>query len=104
VALPEPVRGAKLHILGINRRDFRQVGEKAPSLYTILEAKSDIGDPVGNDANVLFGEGIKAVRCRLFGMDEMAEAALESEAVRKFCKTRDNLPDGHINAFQREVP
>jgi len=103
VALPEPVRGAQLHILGINGREFRQVGEKVPALGTILEAKGDIRDPIGYRANVLFGERIKVVRCLLLAMDEMTEAALEGEAVRQFHEARDNLTDGFINALQREV-
>ena len=104
VALPEPFRGAKLHVPGIDGCEFRQVGEKKPSLSTILEAQGEIRDSVGNNSNIVVGERIKAVRCRLVSMDEMTEAALEGETVGQFREARDNRPNGYINALQSEVP
>jgi len=103
VTTPEPVGRAKLHVVGVNRRDFRQSGEKAPSLSAVLQAKGNIRDSVGDRANIVGGKRRQVVQCRLPGMDEMAETTLRRETARQPCKPLDKPPDGGINTLQREA-
>jgi hypothetical protein len=97
---PKPVRRAELNEALVQCRNSRKgVPEDSPAA-AVLEAESDVGDPVSYRPRIAARDGLEALRVLIRGADEVSVAALQGEAVRERGETGNDVHDRLIDAPQ----
>ncbi|MHB8868099.1 MAG: hypothetical protein ACYC6T_02395 [Thermoleophilia bacterium] len=102
IPLPEPTGRPELNELGGDVRNALEQLAKLVPWNTVLDAQSNVGNPVFHRSSTLFRESLDTVRIRLPGVNEMPMAALKSEAVGEYAEGVDHASDWSINRIQIE--
>ena len=98
LSFPKPPCRTKLDIVRINQRNTPQRLEKRFAGRTVLDAKSNIGDPVINAVNRRgYRQRFQIVWILLAGIKKMSIAALDGKTMGQFVKAVDDLDYGCIN-------
>lgn len=102
VTFPEPLCGAELDIIWINRRDLRQRFVEGPPRWTVVYAEHDVGESVSYTTGVFGGNGVKTVDVLFRGAEEMPVAALHGKAVRQCGKAINDVHNRLVNRTQAQ--